>query len=70
MTIENHEEETPSPSAEIIIPEDDSTGMQDYERENPEERDNREDSRFKEGQILRFVRVRFPGNARSFAFLI
>jgi cell fate regulator YaaT (PSP1 superfamily) len=70
MTIENHEEETSNPSAEIIIPEDNSTGMQDDERESPEERDNREDSRFKEGQILRFVRVRFPGNARSFAFLI
>ncbi|MBP9674891.1 MAG: hypothetical protein KBD63_07315 [Bacteriovoracaceae bacterium] len=29
-----------------------------------------EKSRFTENQILRFSRVRFPGNARSFAFLI
>ncbi len=31
---------------------------------------SREDTRFKEGQILRFVRVRFPGNAKSFPFLV
>lgn len=31
---------------------------------------DKEESRFKEGQILRFVRVRFPGNAKSFPFLI
>lgn len=35
-----------------------------------EDYENREDTRFKEGQILRFVRVRFPGNSRSFPFLI
>lgn len=33
-------------------------------------KENREDSRFKEGQILRFVRVRFPGNSKSFPFLV
>jgi cell fate regulator YaaT (PSP1 superfamily) len=27
-------------------------------------------SRYKEGQVLRFVRVRFPGNAKSFPFLV
>ena len=70
MTIENHGEENISPSTERIIPEDDTSGMQDAEREASDERENREDSRFKEGQILRFVRVRFPGNSRSFAFLV
>lgn len=34
------------------------------------EAEDKEESRFKEGQILRFVRVRFPGNAKSFPFLI
>lgn len=29
-----------------------------------------EDSRFTTGQVLRFVRVRFPGNNRSFAFYL
>jgi cell fate regulator YaaT (PSP1 superfamily) len=30
---------------------------------------HREDHRFKEGQLIRMIRVRFPGNARSFSFL-
>jgi cell fate regulator YaaT (PSP1 superfamily) len=69
MTIDNHEEEIGHPSAELIISEDDSSEM-DAEREASQEAENREDSRFKEGQVLRFVRVRFPGNSRSFAFLV
>ncbi len=40
------------------------------EEEASEEREAKDESRFKEGQILRFVRVRFPGNARSFPFLV
>jgi cell fate regulator YaaT (PSP1 superfamily) len=46
---------------------------EDYSEESElssEQKENREDSRFKEGQILRFVRVRFPGNSRSFPFLV
>jgi cell fate regulator YaaT (PSP1 superfamily) len=70
MTIENHGEETQVPSSEIIIPEDETSEINEAEREASEELENREDSRFKEGQTLRFVRVRFPGNSRSFAFLI
>ena len=54
----------------MIIPEDNLSGSTEAEIEASDERENREDSRFKEGQILRFVRVRFPGNSRSFAFLI
>ena len=33
-------------------------------------RQQEEEGRFKQGQILRFVRVRFPGNAKSFRFFI
>ena len=40
------------------------------EEEASEEREAKDETRFKEGQILRFVRVRFPGNARSFPFLV
>ncbi len=70
MTMDNHEEESNrTHSAEIIISEDYSSEM-DAEREASQEAENREDSRFKEGQVLRFVRVRFPGNSRSFAFLV
>ena len=69
MTIENHEEETRNPSAEIIIS-DDNSSETDADREAFQEAENREDSRFKEGQVLRFVRVRFPGNSRSFPFLV
>lgn len=55
-------DETPS-SVDTITPED-------IETSEHEENERREESRFKEGQILRFVRVRFPGNSRSFSFLV
>ena len=69
MTIDNHGEESNAPSTETIISED-STLETEAEREATQEAENREDSRFKEGQVLRFVRVRFPGNSRSFPFLV
>jgi len=69
MTIDNNEEGTTEPSSNEIISEDHSLET-DAEREAYQEAENREDSRFKEGQVLRFVRVRFPGNSRSFAFLV
>lgn len=69
MTIDQHEEEIEQiPSSDIIVSDNDSET--DADREATQEAENREDSRFKEGQILRFVRVRFPGNSRSFAFLV
>lgn len=40
------------------------------DEEASEEKEAKDESRFKEGQILRFIRVRFPGNARSFPFLV
>ncbi len=70
MTIENHGEENQKPPSEIIISEDDSSEILDADRETSDDREPKEDSRFKEGQILRFVRVRFPGNSRSFPFLV
>lgn len=67
MTTETHVEEDKSlPTDQIISEEYDSSeelGLEGDEKD-------REESRFKEGQILRFVRVRFPGNSRSFPFLI
>ncbi len=47
----------------------DSTSYEDQESSEDREQ-QKEDNRFKEGQILRFVRVRFPGNSRSFSFLV
>ncbi len=70
MTIEQNadEEKLPRPAGPIIS-EDQSS--ESFEEESSEEKaDREEESRFKEGQILRFVRVRFPGNSRSFSFLI
>lgn len=64
MTISQDTEEGKLPHVNDISSEDPTL------EENAAESENREDSRFKEGQILRFVRVRFPGNSRSFAFLI
>lgn len=50
-----------------------SDGAYEYAQEAEGQGSGEEDSRespFKEGQPLKFVRVRFPGNARSFPFLI
>lgn len=66
--IENVEEKDPIPPTAIISSEDDNSEFS--EEESSEDRENREDNRFKEGQILRFVRVRFPGNSKSFSFLV
>lgn len=67
MTIEHHVEEEKLPPTNEIISDDDTS---ETDAETSAENENREDNRFKEGQILRFVRVRFPGNSRSFPFLI
>ena len=67
MTIDQHVEEDKVPATDSIISEDESS---ETDAEISAEKEGREESRFKEGQILRFVRVRFPGNARSFPFLV
>lgn len=67
MTIDQHVEEDKRPPTDLIISDDDTS---ETDAETSAERENREDNRFKEGQILRFVRVRFPGNSRSFPFLV
>ncbi len=69
MTMYNNEEGNTNPASINIISDDDSLEYTEDEKNSLEDKD-REESRFKEGQILRFVRVRFPGNSRSFAFLI
>lgn len=66
MTIDQGVVEGDLPTDQIISEPDSGN----YEGETSEDKDNREDNRFKEGQILRFVRVRFPGNSRSFPFLV
>ena len=70
MTIDTNEEENFNVSSTDLIDSDDNSTETEAEREATQEAENREDSRFKEGQVLRFVRVRFPGNSRSFAFLV
>jgi cell fate regulator YaaT (PSP1 superfamily) len=67
MTQEQTVEEDKLPSTKEINSEVETS---EYSEETSEDRENREESRFKEGQILRFVRVRFPGNSRSFPFLV
>lgn len=68
MTQELIVEEEKLPPADQNISEDETS--EEMDDETSEDRENREENRFKEGQILRFVRVRFPGNARSFPFLV
>lgn len=67
MTQELNVEEAKNQSTDEILSEDETSEHSD---ETSADRENREENRFKEGQILRFVRVRFPGNARSFPFLV
>lgn len=67
MTIDQHVEEDKIPTTDKIISEDESS---ENDADSSADKEGREESRFKEGQILRFVRVRFPGNARSFPFLV
>lgn len=48
---------------------------QDFEKKrkgkfSPKEEITEENCKFEEGEILRFVKVRFPGHARSYAFLV
>lgn len=65
----NSEDETirDTPETEPLN-EDQSSEDSFDDREQQEE--SKHDSRFTEGEILRFIRVRFPGNNRSFAFLV
>ena len=70
MTQEQIAEEEKTPPADQISEEQTSEESDESGEGQSEDRENRDDNRFKEGQILRFVRVRFPGNARSFPFLI
>jgi len=54
------------------LPTREETGEADYDFENEDQKsfDEKESTRFKEGEKLTMIRVRFPGNARSFAFLV
>lgn len=69
---ESHESESTS-EIEEISEINDNDNYSDIE--NPDDQSSRlpqdeEVARFTPGQILRFVRVRFPGNARSFPFIL
>lgn len=68
MTNEQSVDEEKLPPTNQIISEEETS--EESDEESSEDKANREETRFKEGQILRFVRVRFPGNARSFPFLV
>lgn len=70
MTIPQNAEES---SEELIPVEDIDSEVEDLDQdpdESEESGPSKEDTRFQDGQILRFVRVRFPGNSRSFPFLV
>lgn len=70
QTTEN--EELPINKDEQIIEEGPEDSVDDFASEEELQNDEtiEKESRFKEGQDLTFVNVRFPGNARSFPFLL
>jgi hypothetical protein len=59
-----------NPNTPIDNPIVNTLSESDPEESQFDEKENKEDTRFKDGQLLRLVRVRFPGNSRSFPFLI
>ena len=59
------EDETPSEENNYNYNPNDSESSDEQNRE-----DEKESSRFKDGETLTMIRVRFPGNARSFPFLV
>lgn len=69
MTTNQETQEETTPQGSEISAEEFETSEDLHSLDSLGEAD-KEESRFKEGQILRFVRVRFPGNAKSFPFLI
>ncbi|MGZ3790222.1 MAG: PSP1 domain-containing protein, partial [Bacteriovorax sp.] len=46
------------------------THVETFSEEDQKLQEEKENSRFKEGEKLTMIRVRFPGNARSFPFLV
>ena len=54
----------------IIDPSLNEAELNEPSDEEDQAADTKTDERFTEGQLLRFIRVRFPGNNRSFAFLV
>lgn len=73
-TVEDAEtlnEEMPSDESLNIIIEEETNRSSDDENSNSyNDRDEKENSRFKDGETITMLRVRFPGNARSFPFLV
>lgn len=70
---EINESENPSnyPGADApAYDSDESSDSDDEQKSQYEKDDEKESTRFKEGEKITMVRVRFPGNARSFPFLV
>ena len=54
-------------SLDILIEE---TSDEETQQNFDNEQNEKENSRFKDGEMITMIRVRFPGNARSFPFLV
>lgn len=61
--------EVESENIEIEILDEDTSDLEDHSSEDIGDED-KENSRFKDGENLTMIRVRFPGNAKSFPFLL
>jgi cell fate regulator YaaT (PSP1 superfamily) len=64
-------------NAEAELPQDEEVNEPNFENQDNYQNDNepdqeapKEDNRFKDGDKIEMIRVRFPGNARSFPFLV
>jgi hypothetical protein len=76
--IETNNEQESQIDIDINIENDEDSNVNNHEYvynsdETEEEQkleEEKENSRFKDGEKLNMIRVRFPGNARSFPFLI
>ncbi|MDO9180905.1 MAG: regulatory iron-sulfur-containing complex subunit RicT [Bacteriovorax sp.] len=74
MQLNAHTEILPETEIDITISDEQNIDQYAYNSEETEEaqklQEEKESSRFKDGEKLIMIRVRFPGNARSFPFLI
>ena len=55
---------------DVDAKESDQESLNTPSKQDEESEDNQKSARFKVGQELTFIRVRFPGNAKSFPFLL
>jgi cell fate regulator YaaT (PSP1 superfamily) len=64
------EQPTNPPTPEVELPASIEMEPENYNPDDKNDLPPEEENKYKDGQVLHMVRVRFPGNSRSFAFVM